>query len=123
MVFDTMGRADLWLYERLVDALHKWLDGKGGLDGWDTVPAGYQELMDLCREHGRGPMPALAAVLSAYLTARGSLEDAVETPSVGPFYFLAQARWTAALALYAARDMPAELRWQVNRLRELLPAP
>jgi hypothetical protein len=115
LVFDVVQRANLGRYGILVNAMHKWLDS-GYLDRHNVTGGDLREVMDLCwYPNNRGPMPAL---LTAWFAAVGAL-DAVPA-AVDPPVCLAWACLTAAFGVTAARDMPAEQRWQVDRLRELL---
>jgi hypothetical protein len=116
LVFDVVERANLGRYELLVNAMHKWIAG-GDLDRHNVTEGDLRELMALCaKTNNRGPMPALASVLTAWFAAVG-----VGSAAVDPPVSLAMACLTAAFGVNAARDMPAEQRWQVARLRELLP--
>jgi len=115
LVFNNVERANLGRYELLVNAMHKWIDG-GDLDQYNVTGGDLTELTALCAKSSRGPMPALASVLTAYLAAVGSV-------AVDPLFSLGMTCLTAPFGVSAARNMPAEQRWQVDRLRELLPIP
>jgi hypothetical protein len=119
LVFDVVQRANLGRYEHLVNAMHKWLDS-GYLDRHNVTEGDLREVMALCwSTNSRGPTPALASVLTAWFAAVGAAYAAAVDPAVS----LAMACLTALFGVNAARDMPAEQRWQADRLRELLPIP